>query len=84
LVELVQPGGEGGGAATIYTETPGGAIDGVNKIYTTTQPITTVIGLWYNGEFIHPAEYTVSGSGFTMGTALPVFSPAGAFTISYT
>lgn len=72
-----------GGAATIYTQTPVGAIDGVNKAYTTTNSITTVIGLWYNGQFIHPAEYTPSGAGFTMGTALPVISGA-AFTISYT
>jgi hypothetical protein len=71
-----------GGSATIYTETPTGAIDGVNKVYTTAQTITTVIGMWYNGEFIHPAEYTPSGAGFTMGTALPVISGA-AFTISY-
>lgn len=69
-------------SGTIFTETPQGAIDGVNKIYTTTNTITTVIGLWYNGEFIHPAEYTVSGAGFTMRTALPVI-PGAAFTISY-
>lgn len=68
--------------ATIYTETPTGAIDGVNKAYTTTHAITTVIGMWYNGQFIHPAEYTVAGAGFTMGTALPAISGA-AFTISY-
>ncbi len=70
------------GGATIYTETPTGLINGVNKIYTTVNTITTVIGMWYNGEFIHPAEYVVSGAGFTMGTALPVISGA-AFTISY-
>lgn len=72
-----------GGSATIYTETPTGVIDGANKTYTTAHTITTVIGLWYNGQFIHPAEYSVSGAGFTMGTALPVISGA-AFTISYT
>lgn len=70
-------------AAQIYTQTPTGAIDGVNTAYTTAHAITTVIGMWYNGEFIHPSEYTPSGSGFTMATALPVIS-GGAFTISYT
>ena len=73
-------GGGGGGQA--YSETPGGAIDGVNKTYTTLNPIGTVLSLYYNGEAIHPSEYTVSGSGFTMGTALPVISGA-AFTIVY-
>lgn len=72
-----------GGAATIYTETPSGLIDGSNKTYTTVHAINTVIGLWYNGEFIHPAEYVVAGAGFTMSTALPSIS-GGALTISYT
>jgi len=70
------------GGSTIYSETPGGLIDGVNKVYTTGRTITTVIGLWYNAGFVHPAEYTASGAGFTMGTALPAISGA-AFSISY-
>lgn len=82
--ELMHGSKSSGGSATIFTQTPTGTIDGVNKTYTTAHTITTVIGLWYNGEFVHPSEYTVSGSGFTMGTALPAFSPAGSFTISYT
>lgn len=73
----------GGGSATIYTETPSGLIDGANKTYTTAHPITTVIGLWLNGEFIHPADYTVSGAGFTMGTALAAAFATTSFTISY-
>lgn len=80
--ELMHGGGSTGGSASIFTQTPDGLIDGSNKSYTTIHAITTVIGLWYNGEFVHPAEYTVAGSGFTMGTALPVISGA-AFTISY-
>lgn len=71
-----------GGSATIYTQTPTGLVNGSNTVYTTVNTITTVIGLWYNGQFIHPAEYTPSGAGFTMGTALPAISGA-AFTISY-
>ena len=72
-----------GASATIYTQTPVGLIDGANKIYTTTNSITTVIGMWFNGQFVHPAEYTVAGAGFTMGMALPAIGGA-AFTISYT
>ncbi len=64
------------------TETPGGLINGVNTVYTTTQTIGTVIVLAFNGQFIAPSEYTVSGAGFTMGVALPNF-PSGSFTISY-
>lgn len=75
-------GGSSTGGVTVYTETPQGLINGTNKVYTTAHSITTVIGLWYNGEFIHPGEYTALGAGFTMGTALPVISGA-AFTISY-
>jgi len=71
-----------GAVTSIYSETPTGAIDGSNTVYTTSHTITTVIGMWYNGQFIHPAEYTVSGAGFTMGIALPAVSGA-AFTISY-
>ena len=63
------------------TETPSGLINGVNTVYTTTQTIGTVILLAFNGQFIHPSEYVVSGAGFTMNTALPNF--AGDFTISY-
>lgn len=71
-----------GGGGQIFVQTPVGAIDGVNRAYTTTHPIGIVVGLDYNGEAIHPSEYTVSGSGFTMTTALPVISGA-AFTIAY-
>jgi len=72
----------GGGSGAALVETPGGSIDGVNTVYTTTNQIGTVLNLFYNGGEIHPAEYTVSGSGFTMGTALPVI-PGAAFTIVY-
>lgn len=79
---LVDESGTGGGGAPIYSETPGGLINGVNKTYTTANTITTVLNLYYNGEEIHPAEYTVTGAGLTFNTALPVISGA-AFTIVY-
>ena len=80
-IDVTATGGSGGGGQA-YSETPNGAVNGSNKVYTTTQPIGTVLTLEYNGEFIHPAEYTVSGSGFTMVTALPTIAGA-AFTIVY-
>lgn len=72
----------GGSSTTFYSETPSGAIDGVNKVYTTAHTINTVLSLIYNGESQHPTEYTVSGAGFTEVTALPAISGA-AFTIVY-
>lgn len=69
---------------TIYSETPTGAVNGSNKVYTTLHTITTVISLSINGQFIHPAEYTVSGAGFTMGTALDTSLSGTGFTIVYT
>ncbi len=71
-------------AATIFTQTPTGLIDGANKAYTVLNAITTVIGIWINGEFIHPSEYTAAGAGFTMGTALDASLSGKSFTISYT
>lgn len=82
--ELMHGSGSRGGSATIYTETPSGLINGSNRTYTVAHTITTVIGMWINGEFIHPGEYTVSGAGFTMGTALPLALSGSSFTISYT
>jgi hypothetical protein len=43
-----------------------------------------VFSMAINGMFIHPGEYTVSGSGFTMGTALDASLSAASFSISYT
>lgn len=76
-------GSAGSSAATIYTETPQGLVDGSNTVYTTAHNITTVLNLVINGQFIHPAEYTITGAGFTMGTALPVELAGTGFTIIY-
>lgn len=69
--------------AVVYTETPTGTVDGSNTTYTTVNTITTVIALWINGEYVHPSEYTASGAGFTMGTALPADLSGKSFTIIY-
>lgn len=74
----------GGAAATIYTETPTGLVNGSNKAYTTAHPTTTIIGVWINGQYIHTGEYTTNASGFTMGTALDSSLAGTGFTISYT
>lgn len=73
----------GGAGSTVYNETPTGNIDGANKDYTTAQTITTVQMLAINGQFIHPSEYTVTGAGFTMGTALDASLSGLSFTIVY-
>lgn len=86
LLRVLLHGGGGststGGTTTFYQQTPVGAVDGANKIYTTANPTNTIISLIYNGENIHPGEYTKNASGFTMATALPVI-PGAAFTITY-
>lgn len=81
---LMHGGGGSGSSTTIYTQTPVGAVDGANKTYTVTNTITTVISLIINGMYVHPAEYTVSGAGFTMGTAFDPSLSGTGFTIVYT
>lgn len=82
--ELMHGGGSStGGTTTIYTETPTGLINGANTVYTTVHVTNTIIGIWINGEFIHPGEYTKGANGFTMGTAIPANLAATGFTISY-
>lgn len=72
-----------GGGGTTYTETPSGTIDGVNKAFTTLNTITTVINFAIGGTFIHPAEYSFSGSTITFVTA-PNASLSGlSFTVIY-
>ncbi len=68
---------------TTYSETPVGLINSSNTVYTTLHTITTVFVLAINGQFIHPSEYTVTGAGFTMGTALDSSLSGTSFTIVY-
>lgn len=73
----------GGGSVSVYSETPVGLINGSNTTYTTLNNITTVIRLTLNGEDIDPAQYTTSGSGFTMLTPIPASFSGTPFTIVY-
>lgn len=68
---------------TVYSETPTGLINGVNTSYIVLHTITTVIGMELNGQYIDPSQYTVSGAGFTMGTAIPAAFSGLPFTIIY-
>lgn len=70
-------------APTIYTETPSGAVDGINPTYTTAHTMTTIYSFAINGQFIHPSDYTAVGTTITFGTALPVELAGTAFTIIY-
>ena len=70
-------------APVFYNETPTGTIDGMNKTFTTAHSINYMIGLYMNGQYIHPASYTFSGTTITFGTA-PDISFAGLpFTVVY-
>jgi len=75
----------GGGlsSATIYTETPTGLINGVNRTYTVLHPIAKVLVYSINGMYIHPNEYTTSAAAITMGTALDASLSGKEFTIIY-
>lgn len=73
----------GGSSTTVYSQTPVGAIDGVNKVYTVTNAITTVITFTINGQFIHPAEYSVVTTTITLVTALPASLSGTGFTVVY-
>lgn len=63
------------------SETPTGSIDGVNKVFTTATTILAVYGLYMNGQYIHPVDYSTAGTTITFVTA-PDISYAGLpFTI---
>lgn len=66
-----------------FVETPQGAINSSNKVYTTQHTITTVIGLWINNEFVHPSEYTVMGASIVMVTPLDSSLSGTTFLINY-
>jgi hypothetical protein len=75
--------GGGGGIGTIYTETPTGNIDGINTTYTTAHTITSILSFAINGQFIHPADYSVAGSTITFSVALDASLSGLPFTIIY-
>jgi hypothetical protein len=68
---------------TCRSETPSGTINGSNATFTITTSKTFVIGIWMNGQFIHPADYSVTGTTITFGTAPDVSYSGLPFTIVY-
>lgn len=55
-----------------YRETPQGAIDGVNLVYTVKgNNISIVLDFAINGEYINTSNYTFNGKTITFTTALP-------------
>lgn len=70
-------------ATEFFTETPVGAIDGVNTTYTVAHDIGTVMTFAINGMFIHPNEYIFTGDTITMATPLDSSLSGTAFTIIY-
>lgn len=72
-----------GGIASLYTQTPVGTIDGVNAAFTTTNTINFVVGLYQNGAFVHPVDYTFASTTLTFNTAPDVSFAGMPFTIVY-
>lgn len=58
--------GSGTGAVSpymsIYTETPQGAVDGVNTAYTTVHQIHTIFDFSINGEYLNSLQYTITNT----------------------
>lgn len=75
----------GGGSVTPYTETPAGAFDGVNTVYTVTHEIAYILVFALNGQFLHPTtDYTITGvSEITMVSPFPIEADGLPFTIVY-
>lgn len=71
------------GAVTTHTETPQGDIDGVNAVFTTNHPITSVFSFAINGQFLHPEEYTIDENEITFNNPLPADLSGTNFTIIY-
>ena len=83
-------GGTGGDANVAYSlnrlvksETPVGNINGSNTAYTLTRVPKAILSFYINGMFIHPAEYTQSGTTITFSTALPSSLSGKGFTITF-
>lgn len=85
-------GGDAGSGSTaaikVYTEIPGGLINGSNVTYTTANNISAVLAFMINGEYLHPfaggvGDYTLSGNTITMISALPSALAGLPFTIVY-
>lgn len=79
-ITVVITGGSGG---TVHTETPSGAIDGVNAVYTVPTDITTVFSFAIGGQFIHPEHYSTTGNQITLDAPLDASLAGMPFTIVY-
>lgn len=72
-----------GAGTTVYSETPAGAINGINVTYTVAHTITNVYSFSINGMYIHPAEYSVVTTTITFVSPLPADLSGKGFTIVY-
>jgi len=72
-----------GSMATHYAETPNEAIDGVRVAFTVDHSITFVMGIYLNGTFIHPDQYSYTGTTITFNSAIPEEFATSSFSIVY-
>lgn len=69
---------------TIYTQSlKSQTVDGSNKTYTTLHTINNIINFMINGEYIHSAEYSFTGTTITFVTALDASLSGKEFDIVY-
>lgn len=68
----------------LKTQEPIGDIDGVNTVYTLTQPIFAILSMSINGETIAQLpNYTISGNKITFSSALPAVFSGKDFEIKF-
>jgi len=68
----------------LKTEEPTGDIDGVNTVYTVSQPIFAVLAFSLNGEVVAQLpNYTISGNKITFSSALPAVYSGKDFECKY-
>jgi len=72
-----------GSMSTHYAETPNEVIDGARVDFTVDNSITFIISIHINGQFIHPADYSFTGTTITWGTAPDVSYAGLPFTVVY-
>lgn len=75
--------GSGLTASGIYTQTPVGLVNGINTVYTVDHEINNVIGFAINGQYIHPSEYSFSGTTITFFTPIDASLAGTPFSITY-
>jgi len=65
------------------TETPSGAINGSNTVYTVSQPIHFIFSFSINGQAIEDSQYTVAGNTITFTSAIDASLSGTNFRIKY-